>query len=567
MKYAIYGWNRVAKDFRYMFPELEILCYVEDEIEQIENANDIPLYSLEQFQEARPGADIIIVCDFDKSRKIQKLEQLGYEHKKDYLLEEDFFGSLDETTVNINPEKRKIVIWGTGNDSDFFSERFIRFQPEFYIDTYKGGSSFKNKEIRSPGGIKDWKAYFVVVAVSADQEIREYLRDQGLTEGRDFMNAGLIMNLPSEMLRATVFDKHSYKLNCRTPLNHMELLTDGEMYCCCSTFMRSLGNVNNGSILSIWNAVKHKIICLSVVNRTYTFCNKTMCPLLFGKAQKLVDAMESGAYPEMKSSPSVSAIGFDHTCNLKCETCRDEIRIARGAEKEKMLGYARMTVEEILPQTEFLIMAGDGEVFASEAYRSVYKSSDMDHVGYIRLLSNGTLFNPKNWEDFKQNKRGKIMLTASVDAASKETYEKIRRNGNFDILKANMAFAGELRKKGELSYFRMNFVVQQKNYREMLDFVKWGIEIGADEVFFTKILNWGTYSADEFREISMMEADGITPKKELREILDDPLMKDPIVDLGTIQHAHKTTSDIDIENYYMWELERKVGGLFHGPEE
>lgn len=567
MKYAIYGWNRVAKDFRYMFPELEILCYVDDEIDHIENAGDIQLLSLEKFRESELAVDIVIVCGFDKGSKIQKLEQMGYKYKKDYLLEEDFFESLNETSININPENKEIVIWGTGNDSDFFSERFTKFQPKFYIDTYKGGIRFRNREVKFPDDMEDWTAFFVIVAVSRDQEIKQYLNNLGLTEGKDYINANIIMDLPSELLRATIFDQHFYKLNCRTPLNHMELLTGGEIYCCCSTFMRSLGNVKNSNILSIWNAIKHKIICLSVVNRTYTFCNKSMCPLLFGKEQKLVETADYDVYPEMKSSPSVSAIGFDHTCNLKCETCRDEIRIARGAEKEKMLEYARMTVEEILPKTDFLIMAGDGEVFASEAYRSIYKSPNMNHVGYIRLLSNGTLFNPKNWDDFKQNKHGKIMLTASVDAASKETYEEIRRNGNFDVLKANMSFAGELRKKGELAYFRMNFVVQQKNYREMLDFVKWGLKIGADEVFFTKILNWGTYSTDEFREISMMEADGITPKKELREVLDDPLMKNPIVDLGTIQHAHKTTNDVDVENYYMWELERKVGGLFHEPEE
>ena len=154
------------------------------------------------------------------------------------------------------------------------------------------------------------------------------------------------------------------------------------------------------------------------------------------------------------------------------------------------------------------------------------------------------------------------MLTASVDAASKETYEQIRINGNFDKLKENMEFAGQLRRKGELAYFRMNFVVQKRNYKEIPDFVKWGIQIGADEVFFTKILNWGIYTESEFKEISMFEEDGITPKKELQEILDSPLMQEKIVDLGTIKYQHDTTDDINIHNYYMWELERKVPGLF-----
>ena len=93
-------------------------------------------------------------------------------------------------------------------------------------------------------------------------------------------------------------------------------------------------------------------------------------------------------------------------------------------------------------------------------------------------------------------------------------------------------------------------------------FVQWGKELEVDEVFFTKILNYGTYGQDEFAEISMMESDEMTPKKELIEILNLPIMKDKIVDLGTIRYSHKPIGLDYIENYYKWELERKVPDLF-----
>lgn len=125
-----------------------------------------------------------------------------------------------------------------------------------------------------------------------------------------------------------------------------------------------------------------------------------------------------------------------------------------------------------------------------------------------------------------------------------------------------MKFASELRHKGELSYFRMNFVVQKENYKEMVDFVQWGKELGVDEIFFTKILNWGTYTPEEFEEISMMEKDGITPKPELKEILQHPVMQSDIVDLGTIHFGHKVDQIGIVKNYYMWELEKRGGKLF-----
>ena len=92
--------------------------------------------------------------------------------------------------------------------------------------------------------------------------------------------------------------------------------------------------------------------------------------------------------------------------------------------------------------------------FLSSAYKEIYLNKKCN-PRYIRLLSNGLLFNQTNWEKFIDNKTGYIMLTVSIDAATKETYEKIRRSGNFDILKQNMQFASKLRKAGQLKYFRM----------------------------------------------------------------------------------------------------------------
>lgn len=193
----------------------------------------------------------------------------------------------------------------------------------------------------------------------------------------------------------------------------------------------------------------------------------------------------------------------------------------------------------------------------SKYYKGIYLDPKCNDIPNIRLLTNGTLFNSTRWGEFIKNKTGKIYLTVSIDAATEETYKKIRCGGNFKILRENMKFASKLRKTGELGYFRINFVVQKNNYKEMIDFVKWGIELGCDEVFFTKILNWGTYTKEEFREISMMKEDGITPKEELQKVLDDPIMKNPIVDIGTIQYSHKPVKEKYIENYYIWELNRE----------
>ena len=564
MKYIIYGINRVSKDFIYMCPELDIYAF-SDKNYTIEEYCGVPVLEFKELCKIKTFSFRIIICGFDKEDKEKELKKMGLKYKEDYYFADDFFYKLDSTTDTINPNNKKVIIWGTGRIATYFSDCFTYYKPEFYVDTYKSINRFFDIDVLDPNSIVDLKEFFIIIAVNDDADIVHYLVNKGLMENVDFVNAMIIMERASEMLRATIYDRRWYQLRCLTPLNHIELLTNGDVYCCCSTFMRRLGNVNNRDVKSLWNSTLHKIICLSVVNQTYTFCKKNMCPLFFGRNNSVLntDDFYKDIYKKMEKKPVVGVIGFDYTCNLKCETCRNEIRIARDNEKAKMYEFAQITINDIIPDIKFFVMAGDGEVFASDAYKKIYRSSKLNHTPAIRILSNGTLFNKKTWIDFKGEKKGKILLTVSIDAASKEIYESIRRNGNFEKLKNNMNYASKLRKTGELAYLRMNFVVQKKNYKEIKEFIKWGMNLGVDEVFFTKILNWGTFSDDEFKEVSMFEHDGITPKKELKEILDDPMLKNEIVDLGTMLYAHDTSKYINIYNYYMWELERKVADLFN----
>lgn len=60
----------------------------------------------------------------------------------------------------------------------------------------------------------------------------------------------------------------------------------------------------------------------------------------------------------------------------------------------------------------------------------------------------------------------------------------------------------------------------------------------------------------------MMEPDGITPKPELKKVCEHPVMQSDIVDMGTIQFAHKIDEIYEVENYYMWELEKRGGKIF-----
>lgn len=68
----------------------------------------------------------------------------------------------------------------------------------------------------------------------------------------------------------------------------------------------------------------------------------------------------------------------------------------------------------------------------------------------------------------------------SVDATTRETYEKIRKGGNWETLVRNLHFLGTQRRAGAIPGFEINMTVMRDNYREVYDFVRFGEEFSCD---------------------------------------------------------------------------------------
>ena len=112
-------------------------------------------------------------------------------------------------------------------------------------------------------------------------------------------------------------------------LNHLEILDEGNTRCCCTTFVKpNLGNIFEKSSSEIWNSNLHKVMCLSTENRTFSFCDKTMCPLFVSQKSKKAKT-DHKTYKDMKLYPEVLALGYDASCNLSCSTCRKELHFAK----------------------------------------------------------------------------------------------------------------------------------------------------------------------------------------------------------------------------------------------
>ncbi len=170
------------------------------------------------------------------------------------------------------------------------------------------------------------------------------------------------------------------------------------------------------------------------------------------------------------------------------------------------------------------------QVFLSKNYKKLlYGGSDKRNS--VIIMTNGTLFTKREWEKLEE-KYEHIGFMVSVDAATKETYEKVRCGGNFDNLMKNMDFLSELRKENKVSSVKVIMIVQKANYMEIPCFIKWAIDKKFDGVNLSHIRNWGTYDDEYFYEkVSMFDKEG-GMKPELSAILKDPICNEPIVHMS-----------------------------------
>ncbi len=348
---------------------------------------------------------------------------------------------------------------------------------------------------------------------------------------------------------------------CLKPFTNFEVWRTGEVFVCCGAWVpASIGNVFEQSAEEIWNSPVAKELRRSVLDGDYKYCSRSCMlignRLLMKKSDILNDDLEKyrdlwglmvykraphalkdivkyieNNETKMLEGPRFVNLAHDFTCNLSCPSCRLEKRIA-DSEHEKKLDMVRDRVMlSLLPHIHELLIAGDGEPFASKHYRSILTDLNKKKFPnlYLSVLTNGVLFTEHEWKRFENIHDLLYSVSVSVDAATLETYNVLRRGGDWKKLIQNLEFLAGLHQEGKLPYFDLNFVVQEKNFREMKEFVELGRRLCVDKVRFVMLRNDSlTFSPEEFMNANVF-APGNPHYHELLEILEDPIFKDLMV--------------------------------------
>ena len=112
-------------------------------------------------------------------------------------------------------------------------------------------------------------------------------------------------------------------------------------------------------------------------------------------------------------------------------------------------------------------VTGSGDPFGSKIFRDLLFGIDGSKYPNVKinLQTNGVMFTPKYWENMKKihNNIGNVLI--SLDAATEEVYDVVRRGGNWKMLMHNLEHISKLRQQKLIDFFRIDFVVQKQTIK------------------------------------------------------------------------------------------------------
>ncbi|MFN8321370.1 MAG: SPASM domain-containing protein [Chitinophagales bacterium] len=311
------------------------------------------------------------------------------------------------------------------------------------------------------------------------------------------------------------------KLFCKLPFSRISIDDDGNVWpaCCPDWVQFPMGNIFKQEWEEIWYGEAATKLRESMFDGSLRYCKKDWCPNIADAESGIenyhVIPHKNSPSTWQKKPPVHVNMNYDMTCNLKCPSCRSELIHYRGAQLEKVERLQQYVETKILPDVETIALTGVGDPFMSSVLRNFlihFDSKKYPGIKTIHLHTNGQLFDEAMYHKMKGIHHLNISTDISIDAASAEVYDKVRPPGNWNRLMKNLQFIKHL---DNLVLLGISMVVQQDNYRQMMDFIELAESLTYKKrptfVEFKRVRHDPHLTAEQYAKIGM---DNLSPEME-----------------------------------------------------
>jgi hypothetical protein len=347
---------------------------------------------------------------------------------------------------------------------------------------------------------------------------------------------------------------------CPLPFERFDIGPSGDVLVCCGHWLpTSIGNFIKDPVDSVLNSARAHKIRESMTDGSYKYCNHLECGTM---AQDSLPRREELHHPRTRKAVAEQnyrldgvdeiMFAFDQTCNLSCPSCRTHRITEKASQTTEKVRAVEEKLLPLLPSLRILHINPAGELFGSRPSRKLLELINDERCPQLVLdiISNGTLFSEEEWNKFPGIHNKVRSVRISIDAACKETFEKLRRLGKWDVFVENMRFLRRLRSTGVLPQLKFSFTYQIDNFREMKAFVGFCDEMLAGFAIFERLQNIA-FTHEEYKQKAVHYPDHPL-YGEFIEVIRDPIFR-----------TKRVWHDFDypgVENMSSEEARERVGG-------
>jgi len=171
---------------------------------------------------------------------------------------------------------------------------------------------------------------------------------------------------------------------------------------------------------------------------------------------------------DVKSIPASLQMAKSNTCNFKCVYCIDH-RAGNQIPRTKLEGAGWQGLVELIPQCSELGFHGISEFFVDPGFFETLERS-AEAGASLSLNTNGSVCTPRHLEALV-NYPAPIWITFSLDAATPETFLRIRGQDFWRILRNVKTYIDHFESRRHPTSTSLSFVVTKSSVHEMLPFV------------------------------------------------------------------------------------------------
>lgn len=304
---------------------------------------------------------------------------------------------------------------------------------------------------------------------------------------------------------------------CSEPWRTVHITSTGDLFfCLCPNWNKNtvIGNLLKNSLTEIINSTAAKDFRSSVIDQTFRNCDKTQCPELY----KLKSVENFNFLSQMPRLPTNIGFALDRNCNLQCASCRNE-KYFNSQVDTKVQHILNLIVEEYkdFHETVYLGADGSGDMFASAAWLEFFARKDLPKCFRFTIATNGNLIT-KNLNLLESIKDQLHSVTVSLDAATPETYKKIR-GGNFELVVNGIR---AMRQMGITVH--TSFVLQYQNYTELSAYRELARSLDVETIGLHLMDRWEHMTNDWFykNHVGTADVDHKMLAADLKAFREDP---------------------------------------------